>query len=68
MTMRNLLDGEIQMIKPTFVKGKRYMFTWPGSGPRVVSAEEMADICKGANHEMLQIVEYNEEPELKSNR
>ncbi len=57
MTMRNPLDGEMMVVRPVFDPLKRYRFTWPGQSPKVVSGEEMASLCKGADPAMLDIQE-----------
>ncbi len=59
--MRNPIDGESRPFR-TFDPAKRYRYTWPGQTPRVVSGEELAAICRGANHEMLDISESTSAP------
>lgn len=67
MTMRNPLDREVQAIRPTFDPAKSYRYTWPGQPPKVVAGDELAAICKGANHEMLAIEEVSASPSKPPN-
>lgn len=62
MTMRSPRTGndEIPVVRPTFKPDGQYRFTWPGQPPKMVSGAELAAICKGANHEMLQIEEVTD--------
>ncbi len=57
MTMKNPLDGELQAIKPKFDPAKMYRYTWPGQPPKMVSGQELADLCRGADHTTLAIEE-----------
>lgn len=57
MTMRNPLDREIEVARPKFDPAKNYRYTWPGQPPKMVSGEELAAICKGADPSQLAIEE-----------
>ena len=65
MTMRNPLNGQVEVVSVEIDHDAQYRFTWPGQPPRVVAGSELAAICAGADASKLSI-ERIEAPATKS--
>ncbi len=63
MTMRHN-DGPAEA-RPTFDPAKRYRYTWPGQSPSEVMGDALTRLCRGADHNALNIVEIGPVPDAK---
>ncbi len=68
MTMRNPIDGELQLQTPSFDPKKRYRYTWPGQPPKMTSGAELTELCKGADASLLSIEEASDAPAERAER